>query len=90
MCRITPFFTVVFLVAGALSLTVITINRIVGIVFPKLANLLQMNFLSVYIILGLVWVVACAAAAPTFTFRDYYEDVFGNTNVTIRTCKDSK
>ena len=61
-----------FLVSGALSLTVITLNRIIGIVMPRFANLLKLNRLSVYSILAVVWTLSFAAAAPCFYFRKYY------------------
>ena len=61
-----------FLVSGALSLTVITLNRIIGIVMPRFANLLKLNRFSVYSILAVVWTLSFAAAAPSFYFRKYY------------------
>ena len=70
------FTLVTFLLSGALSLTVITLNRVIGIVFPKLADIIHLNLLSVYAILAVIWLISFGAAVPTFSYRQY--DVSSN------------
>ena len=57
--------------SGALSLTAITLNRLVGIMMPKLANILELNRSIVYCILGVIWLISFGAAIPTFDYRRY-------------------
>ena len=64
---IFPSIVAIF-VSGALSLTVITLNRVTGIVMPKLANILESNRLIVYIILAVIWLISFGVAVPTFLY----------------------
>ena len=73
---------VAFLNSGALSLTVLTLNRVIGIVMPKLANTLKLNLLSVYSILAVVWMISFAAAAPGYFFRQYWVSTSRKWNTT--------
>ena len=58
--------------SGALSLTAITLlNRVVGIMMPKLANILELNRSIVYCILVVIWLISFGAAIPTFDYRRY-------------------
>ena len=65
------FNTVSMFMSGALSLTAITLNRLVGIMMPKLANILELNRSIVYCILGVIWLISFGAAIPTFDYRRY-------------------
>ena len=56
---------------GALSLTAITLNRVIGIAMPRLANMLEFNRFIVYVILAFIWIVSLGTAVPTFEYRRY-------------------
>ena len=58
-------------VSGALSLTAITLNRVVGIMMPKLANILELNNSIVYAILAVIWLISFGSAIPTFDYRRF-------------------
>ena len=68
--NISSFIVTIFL-SGALSLTAITLNRVIGIAMPRLANMLEMNRFIVYAILAFIWIVSFGTAVPTFNFRRY-------------------
>ena len=62
---------VTIFLSGALSLTAITFNRVIGIAMPRLANMLEMNRYIVYAILAFIWIVSLGTAVPTFDYRRY-------------------
>ena len=62
---------VTIFLSGALSLTAITFNRVIGIAMPRLANMLEMNRYIVYAILASIWIISLGTAVPTFNFRRF-------------------
>ena len=66
-----PLFSVSIFLSGALSLSAITLNRVIGIVMPKLADILELNPLIVYAILISIWLISFGTAIPNFSYRDY-------------------
>ena len=80
MCYFFYFIVTIFL-SGALSLTAITFNRVIGIAMPRLANMLEMNRFIVYAILALIWILSFGTAVPTFNYRRY------DVTLIIFTCK---
>ena len=66
------FPSVTIFVSGALSLSVITLNRVFGIVMPKFANLLEFNRFLVYTILAVIWLISIGASVPALYFRKYH------------------
>ena len=66
-----PLFSVSIFLSGALSLSAITLNRVIGIVMPKLADILELNPLIVYAILISIWLISFGIAAPNFSYRQY-------------------
>ena len=71
MSSFSNFHTVSIFSSGALSLTAITLNRVVGTMMPKLANILELNRSIVYCILVVIWLISFGAAIPTFDYRRY-------------------
>ena len=66
------FYSIVTIfLSGALSLTAITFNRVIGIAMPRLANMLEMNRYIVYAILAFIWIISLGTAVPTFNFRRF-------------------
>ena len=65
------FFSVSIFLSGALSLSAITLNRVIGIVMPKLADILELNPLIVYAILISIWLISFGTAVPNFSYRQY-------------------
>ena len=65
------FFSVAIFLSGALSLTAITLNRVIGIVMPKLADILELNPLIVYAALISIWLISFGTAVPNFSYRQY-------------------
>ena len=71
-CTTDIFYSIVTIfLSGALSLTAITFNRVIGIAMPRLANMLEMNRYIVYAILAFIWIVSLGTAVPTFDYRRY-------------------
>ena len=71
MSSFSNFYTVSIFSSGALSLTAITLNRVVGTMMPKLANILELNRSIVYCILVAIWLISFGTAIPTFDYRRY-------------------
>ena len=71
MSSFSNFHTVSIFSSGALSLAAITLNRVVGTMMPKLANILELNRSIVYCILVAIWLISFGTAIPTFDYRRY-------------------
>ena len=57
--------------SGAFSLTIITLNKVIGIMMPNLANILISNRGIVYATLVGIWTISICSAAPSVFFREY-------------------
>ena len=64
-------FSVAIFLSGALSLTAITLNRVIGIAMPTLADTLELNPLITYAILISIWLISFGTAVPNFFYREY-------------------
>ena len=71
MLNILFKFSVTFFVAGAFSLTIITLNKVIGIMMPNLANILISNRGIAYATLVGIWTISVCSAAPSVFFREY-------------------
>ena len=60
-----------FFVAGAFSLTIITLIKVIGIMMPNLANILISYPCIVYATLVGIWTISIGSAAPSIFFREY-------------------
>ena len=67
----TIFTLVGFCTCGALSLTLITLDRLFGIVIQSIPNLQQFKRIYIYAILIGIWICAFAAGLPSIMFRIY-------------------
>ena len=65
------YISVTFFLSGALSLMVISLNRLCGIVFPNV-QWLRLKRKTVIAILVGIWIVSVAFAGPTSFYRRYY------------------
>lgn len=63
--------SVTFLVAGALNLTIISLNKVIGIMMPKVANVLISNRCIVYATLVSIWAISVVSAVWSFFFKEY-------------------
>ena len=60
--------------SGSISITIITCNKILGILFPTFADRLALNPWTTYLMLITVWVISFfAGLTNNFRgYRDYY------------------
>ena len=70
--QVLIFFSVGLFLCGALSLVVVTLNRVLGIVFPKGANLFKFNRKAVYCVMVLIWILSFGTAYHSTKFKSYY------------------
>ena len=74
-----PYLVTIF-VSGALSLTVITLNRVIGIAMPRVADVLELNRFIVYTILVVIWLISIGTAVPTYLYQAYQVGSYWNLN----------
>ena len=77
------YISVTFFLSGALSLMVISLNRLCGIVFPNV-QWLRLKRKTVIAILVGIWIVSVAFAGPTSFYRRYYVRTKYNYDINTR------
>ncbi|TRY80329.1 hypothetical protein TCAL_10176 [Tigriopus californicus] len=77
ICNVTPFLIVTFMLASVLSLTTISVVRFLGIHFSSKGEFRLSNAV-VYLLIGIIWVIALSAAIPTIIFRRYWTRQWSN------------
>ena len=66
---------------SVLTLTVITLDRFVSIIFPFKLSRLSVN--QAYIVMGVVWAVVVMLGALPLTPMDYFEGFYGRSGVCL-------
>ena len=88
---VVNIFTVYMFVCGALSLTLLTISRVLGIVFPKVAEFLTHNRWVIFIIIFFIHISSLLCTWPSIDYDGWRRSwVTHYANLDHAVCVDSK